>query len=130
MREKNMEVILPQHINIATLFVRFSFAYHDLRYGRRKSTAVFLSMPHSCAVHSHCPIPRYLDGPCAIIHGGTQQLWVPPGDGGKVHLEEMYVGTISFIMSDIDVGGPLSVHLQQEGQRSDGPFTITAVDLP
>ena len=27
------------------------------------------------------------------------------GTGGKVHLEETYVGTISFIMSDIDVGG-------------------------
>ena len=74
-------------------------------------------------------IVPYLDGPRAIIHGGTQQLWVPPGDGGKVHLEETYVGTISFIMSDIDVGGPLSVHRQQEGQRSDGPLTIAADHL-
>ena len=125
MREKNMQVI--QHINITTISVRLSFSYHD--HGRRKSTAFLPSIPHSYAVHGRRPIPRYLDGPRAIIHGGTQQLWVPPGDGGKVHLEETYVGTISFIMSDIDVGGPLSVHRQQEGQRPDGSLTIAADHL-
>ena len=83
MREKNMEVILPQHINIATHSVRFSFAYHDLRHGRRKSTAFLSSMPHSYVVHSHCRMPHYLDGPRAIIHGGTQQIWVPPWEKEK-----------------------------------------------
>ena len=83
MREKNMELILPQHTNIATLSVRFSFAYHDLRHGRQQFTAFLPSMPHSYAVHGHRPIPRYLDGPRVIIHGGTQQLWVPPWDREK-----------------------------------------------
>ena len=80
MREKNMEVILPQHINIAILSVQLSFAYHDLHHGRRQFTASLPSMPHSYAIHGRRPIPRYLDSPRAIIHGGTQQLWVPPWD--------------------------------------------------